>query len=1070
MAETRLRLLGRFQVLRAAEEVPPARFGGRKARALVRVLAVRAPDLVSHDALAEALWPDRLPADPAGNLGVLVNRVRRAVEDPHLVVTGTGGYGLGPCTVDVAEFLGALGVARDADDPARALRAARAALALWGEPLAEDAYADWARDPRERLLRARVDALEIVAGCELALGNAAAAVASALDAVAADPLRESATVVLVRALAAAGDPAGALARLAQLRARLADELGVDPSPATTELQLALLRGGPPAPVRLGTPPPPAARETGFSGLPFVGRDRELAALRCAVEAGELVAVSGMAGVGKSRLLAEALRGSRRPVIQARAFLPERAEAWGLARSLLREAHGLDTGALDTLPPRLRSALAELLPDLDPNLPAAPEPAPGSDDSAPGVADPAAPEPAAGAVDPALDRLDPESRRALRLAGALRLLRAVTGPGAVLVIDDLQWADPSSVALVGSVLARLPELAGVLAFRAGELATGVLTDLAGSRPCTEIALGPLPPVAVTGLTADPGLGAALVEATDGTPFAIAEVLRELAARDAVFPGPAGWECREPAAATLAAELGRTGQARAIRRRVGRLPAASAEVLAGLSLLARETPAHTVAAACGLASRAALDVLSALNADGLVRLGETGWATAHDLVAETVVGELADGERGRLHGLLAAALAAEDADPSEVARHHREAGDTASATDAFGRAARRALDGHATREAAELAGAGLALRPREPVRGELLDVQAEARAVHGDLAGAAADLKAALAEPGPGRSRRLARLAMLISGARDPRLAAELAELAIVEAGHDDRQRAEALETAAILDMNLGQPERARARAEEALALYRAHGDSRGTARILDGRAMATFLDGRIREGVEVFDRVARLCEDAGELLRVVTPRSTGGHGLVFLGRPEDALRETDAALRLARELDAPEGQAYSLWHRSEALSGLGRVAEAEADAREGLRIAEGIQHRGWTATAHRALGIALQTGGMLDDAAAAFARSGEVAGDALTLFASWACARTASVAVALGALSEADSAVRRALALGPPLGHYEARQARVELAVARGEDVTARASSALALARAGGHLVSARRLAALAAGS
>ncbi len=1048
MAETRLRLLGRFQVLRAAEEVPPARFGGRKARALVRVLAVRAPDLVSHDALAEALWPDRLPADPAGNFGVLVNRVRRAVEDPHLVVTGTGGYGLGPCTLDVTEFLDALGVARDADDPARALRAVRAALALWGEPLAEDAYADWAREPRERLLRARVDALEIAAGCELTLGNAAAAVAGALDAVAADPLRESATVVLVRALAAVGDPAGALARLAQLRARLADELGVDPSPATTELQLALLRGGPRAPSRLGTPPPPAARGSGFGGLPFVGRDRELAALRRAVGAGELVAVSGVAGVGKSRLIAEALRGSRRPVIQARAFLPERAEAWGLARSLLREAHGLDTGALDTLPPRLRSALAELLPELDPDLPPAPEPAPG-------------------AVDPAPDRLDPESRRALRLAGALRLLRAVTGPGVVLVVDDLQWADPSSTALVGSVLARLPELAGVLAFRAGELATGVLTDLAGSRPCTEIALGPLPPAAVTGLTADPDLGAALVEATDGTPFAVAEVLRELVARDAVVPGPAGWECRSPAAATLAAELGRTGQARAIRRRVGRLPAASAEVLAGLALLARETPAHTMAVACGLASRAALDVLSALNADGLVRLGETGWATAHDLVGETVVGALPDGERGRLHGLLAAALAAEDADPSEVARHHREAGDTASATGAFGRAARRALDGHASREAAELAGAGLALLPRAAVRGELLDVRAEARAVHGDLTGATADLKAALAESGPGRSRRLTRLAMLISGARDPRLAAELAELALVEAGSDERQRAAALETAAILDMNLGHPDRARERAEEALALYRAHGDSRGTARILDGRAMATFLDGRIREGVEVFDRVARLCEEAGELLRVVTPRSTGGHGLVFLGRPEDALRETDAALRLARELDAPEGQAYALWHRSEALSGLGRVGEAEADAREGLRIAEDIQHRGWTATAHRALGVALQTGGMLDDAVAAFTRSGEVAGDALTLFASWACARTASVAVALGALSEADGAVRRALALGPPLGHYEARQARVELGVARGEDVTARASSALDLARAGGHLVSARRLAALA---
>src|SRR5579859_4751466 len=99
----RLQLLGRFQVLRDGAEVPPAAFGGRKTRALLRVLAVRSPDLVPHDALAEALWPDRLPADPAANLGVLVNRARRALDDPALVVTGTGGYALGACAVDVAE-------------------------------------------------------------------------------------------------------------------------------------------------------------------------------------------------------------------------------------------------------------------------------------------------------------------------------------------------------------------------------------------------------------------------------------------------------------------------------------------------------------------------------------------------------------------------------------------------------------------------------------------------------------------------------------------------------------------------------------------------------------------------------------------------------------------------------------------------------------------------------------------------------------------------------------------------------------------------------------------------------
>ena len=101
-------------------------------------------------------------------------------------------------------------------------------------------------------------------------------------------------------------------------------------------------------------------------------------------------------------------------------------------------------------------------------------------------------------------------------------------------------------------------------------------------------------------------------------------------------------------------------------------------------------------------------------------------------------------------------------------------------------------------------------------------------------------------------------------------------------------------------------------------------------------MAAFLDGRITEAVGLFGRIAALFEDSGDLLRAVTPRSTRGHGLVFHAEPGEGLAETSAALQLARDLGAPEGQAYALWHRSEALSALGRHAEAEADAREALR--------------------------------------------------------------------------------------------------------------------------------------
>jgi hypothetical protein len=148
-------------------------------------------------------------------------------------------------------------------------------------------------------------------------------------------------------------------------------------------------------------------------------------------------------------------------------------------------------------------------------------------------------------------------------------------------------------------------------------------------------------------------------------------------------------------------------------------------------------------------------------------------------------------------------------------------------------------------------------------------------------------------------------------------------------------------------------------------------------------------------------------------------------------------------------------------------GLGGVEVAG----EALAIARRVGHRGWTATAHRALGIALDGRGELDAASAAFRASAEAAGESLTLFASWAAARTALVGVARGELAGVDVLVARSLAIGPPLGHYEARLAEVELLAARGDPATAtRAAAASAAARDGGHAVSVERLSKLSVGA
>ena len=83
-----------------------------------------------------------------------------------------------------------------------------------------------------------------------------------------------------------------------------------------------------------------------------------------------------------------------------------------------------------------------------------------------------------------------------------------------------------------------------------------------------------------------------------------------------------------------------------------------------------------------------------------------------------------------------------------------------------------------------------------------------------------------------------------------------------------------------------------------------------------------------------------------------------------------------------------------------------------------------------------MGIALTARGELDAAAAAFAASADAAGESLTLFASWAAARRALVALAAGSTAGVAAWVEYAPAVGPPLGHDEARLAEARLAVAR----------------------------------
>lgn len=301
----------------------------------------------------------------------------------------------------------------------------------------------------------------------------------------------------------------------------------------------------------------------------------------------------------------------------------------------------------------------------------------------------------------------DSSRALRREACVRLIGTAVG-SSVLAIDDVQWADATSLDLLRSVHVRAGADGVWVAYRPEEIS---------------------------------GAGAA-------TAF-----------------------IAEPSSHAATTSL-------ALARRV----------LDVLALLARQASAALVAAAAVEMTDAVLDALTQLTSAGLARAGPDGWSTTHDLMREAVVADLDPVERARSHGAIARVLADLDGDLAEIAQHREHAGDPGAAA-AYEAAARMRLERHAVAEAEQLTAAGLRLATSGPARSALLEVRAEVRTWRGALADARADLRTALRDrsASPEQARLLARMAMAASGAEDLLHAAELVELALVEAADDGGAR-------------------------------------------------------------------------------------------------------------------------------------------------------------------------------------------------------------------------------------------------------------------------------------------
>jgi class 3 adenylate cyclase/tetratricopeptide (TPR) repeat protein len=741
----------------------------------------------------------------------------------------------------------------------------------------------------------------------------------------------------------------------------------------------------------------ASRRAGMEAR-LVGRERELELGAQALDEllagrGGILLVTGEAGIGKSRLVAELRDRGAEPL-----WLEGRCVSYGEAlpylpfRGMLRDWLGVGPDdPAERVAGALHERLAALLPESAAEL---------QDFLAPILG--LTPGPAGAAAAAALHPDDLQRRSFDAVASLLRAL-APDRPVA-LSLDDLHWADGSSAALVEHLLGLTSEISLLLvvagrpergspAWRVRE--TALREHAERAREAELHALGrdadrELLEALVGQGTLPEDVEAELLARAEGNPFYLEEIVRSLADAGALVPDDGGFRFQRESAVEVPQSVEKL-----ILARVDRLARPAGELLAAASVIGRRfSPAlleRVAGGDGGLEER--LEELRGLDLVRRLRGGaEPEYGFKHSLIQEVTYGSMLRRQREELHLRAAAALEQQFEGRLEeryglLAHHYRAGGELERALDFHARAGERAISIFAADEALEQYSLAMeaaeALSLDQAASRHILRGRAWARSVFGDSDRATADLRAALAGARAAGDRRLEMdvlndLGEFRAGGLELAIGDHTEALRIAEALEDLPAQVHTLARLSIIFSNQLRLREALAHGHRALALAGESGDRAVRADALDCLKLAALQLGDLGRLEELATELIAFQRTQNNPYQLMWGYAESSYVPLAAGRFDEALERIDEAVRLNRSY----GDRFSTsvipdprtWvHRSR-----GDFAAALAAGRENYREACQLGSSEWIAWGAATLGWVLLDLRAADEAVAVLERGLEAA--------------------------------------------------------------------------------------------